>query len=86
VAALALGDPSAAARDFREVIEAAPLLAAAHYNLACALAKGNEPAHALDALERAVELGQPAGAALRADSDLATLHGQARFEALAKGE
>lgn len=86
VAALALGDPQAAAKDLRAVIEAAPLLAAAHYNLACALAKGNEPALALDALERAVKLGQPAGAALRADSDLATLHGQARFEALAKEE
>jgi tetratricopeptide (TPR) repeat protein/tRNA A-37 threonylcarbamoyl transferase component Bud32 len=84
VAVLRGGDPQAAVIDLREATVIGPQLAAAHYNLACALARADELVAALDALEQAVNLGQPGGPALRDDADLQALHGAPRFERLAE--
>jgi Flp pilus assembly protein TadD len=53
-----------------------------HYNLACSLALLGRAGPALDALERAVELGYDDLPHLEADEDLASLRGTPRFVAL----
>lgn len=52
------------------------------YNLACSLALSNRPDDAFDALSRAVELGYNDYEAMKKDPDLASLHGDARFESI----
>ena len=52
------------------------------YNLACSLALSNRPDDAFDALNRAVELGYNDYDGMKKDPDLASLHGDARFESI----
>lgn len=52
------------------------------YNLACSLALANRPDDAFDALSRAVELGYNDYDGMKKDPDLASLHGDARFESI----
>jgi hypothetical protein len=52
------------------------------YNLACSLALANRSDDAFDALNRAVELGYNDYEAMKKDPDLASLHGDARFESI----
>lgn len=55
-----------------------------HYDLACAWAQGDRPGPALDALERAVDLGYADGAWLASDPDLASLRDDPRFPELVR--
>jgi adenylate cyclase len=59
-----------------------------HYNLACALAQINEPEQALDMLESYENAMTPMTVTwMRQDTDLISLHGHPRFQALiARGE
>jgi adenylate cyclase len=59
-----------------------------HYNLACALAQINEPEEALDMLECYENAMTPVTVNwMRQDTDLISLHGHPRFQALiARGE
>ena len=52
------------------------------YNLACSLALSDRPDDAFDALNRAVELGYNDYDGMKKDPDLASLHGDARFESI----
>lgn len=52
------------------------------YNLACSLALSKRNDDALDALSRAVELGYDDYEWMKKDTDLAALHGDARFESI----
>lgn len=52
------------------------------YNLACSLSLSGRPDDALDALNRAVELGYNDYDAMKKDPDLTALHGDARFESI----
>ena len=52
------------------------------YNLACSLALSNRADDAFDALSRAVELGYNDYEGMKKDPDLASLHGDARFESI----
>jgi adenylate cyclase len=52
------------------------------YNLACSQALLGRTEHALDTLERAVELGYDDAAHLLEDEDLASLRGERRFRAI----
>ncbi|MEI7850460.1 MAG: hypothetical protein WCH86_01355 [Kiritimatiellales bacterium] len=52
------------------------------YNLACSLALSNRSDDAFDALNRAVELGYNDYDGMKKDPDLASLHGDARFESI----
>jgi len=73
--------PEALRRD-RELVRQLPDDPTAHYNLACSLALVGHGSEALDALERAVELGYEDGAHLAEDEDLATLRHEPRFTEL----
>ena len=53
-----------------------------HYNLACSLALLGRRDSALDALERAIQLGYDDSEHLLEDEDLASLRDQARFQEL----
>ena len=53
-----------------------------HYNLACSLALLGRRDSALDALERAIQLGYDDGEHLLEDEDLASLRDEARFHEL----
>ncbi len=52
------------------------------YNLACSLALSDRADDAFDALGRSVELGYNDYDAMKKDPDLASLHGDARFESI----
>lgn len=52
------------------------------YNLACSLALSGRTDDSLDALSRAVELGYDDYEWMKKDTDLAALHGDARFESI----
>lgn len=73
-----------AEQDCRRMIELAPKFAAAHYNLACVLARQDKKEDALAALEKAVALGQADAAHMQRDDDLAVLRGDPRFAAAVK--
>ncbi len=66
----------------RELVRLAPQNATAHYNLGCSLALCGETQTALDALERAVELGYDDAKQLEHDEDLRSLRRETRFDAL----
>ena len=66
----------------RELVRRRPTDSTARYNLACSFALLGRADEALEALDRAVELGYADVEQLRADEDLASLRGNARFEAL----
>ncbi len=66
----------------QELVRLAPDNATAHYNLGCSLALCGEVAAALDALERAVELGYDDAQHLEHDADLRALRREPRFDAL----
>lgn len=52
------------------------------YNLACSLALSQRADDAFDALNRSVELGYNDYESMKKDPDLASLHGDARFESI----
>jgi predicted esterase len=54
----------------------------AWYNLAAAQARAGDRRHALDSLEKAASLGMKDRSQLASDEDLASLRGEARFQAL----
>jgi tetratricopeptide (TPR) repeat protein len=68
----------------REIVRLSPQDPTAHYNLGCSLALLARKDEALDALERAVELGYDDGAFLASDEDLACLRAEQRFVALVR--
>jgi hypothetical protein len=63
----------------RQLVRLAPENPIVHYNLACSLALHGSPDAALDALEKAVELGYDDPEHLLSDEDLRGLHGEERF-------
>lgn len=68
----------------RQLVRLVPENPTAHYNLACSLALLGRPDEALDALERAVELGYDDAEFLQEDDDLASLRGEERFRRLVR--
>ncbi len=66
----------------RKLVRLQPENATAHYNLACSLALSKRPRHALDALERAVDLGYHDAVWMRDDEDLAPLRDHPEFQQL----
>ncbi|HUR27182.1 MAG TPA: hypothetical protein VM509_03285 [Planctomycetota bacterium] len=62
-------------------VESGPAASTARYNTACALALQGKREPALDELERAVAAGFNDAKTMAADSDLASVHGDPRFEA-----
>ncbi|MFL5398455.1 MAG: TPR end-of-group domain-containing protein [Myxococcales bacterium] len=80
------GEYDRAADAFRESAQRAMKPGASLYNAACALALQGEDDAALLELERAVEGGFDDPKLMRTDSDLATLHDNARFREILKME
>lgn len=77
--------------DIKEYAEALKLLTQSHllkptpqkeYNIGCCHALMSQPAEAVDALQRAVDLGYHATSFMLQDEDLASLHGDPRFQVL----
>jgi Flp pilus assembly protein TadD len=68
----------------RRLVRLEPENPTVQYNLACSLALLQRADEALDALERAVELGYDDAEHLLADEDLAALRGEERFVGLAR--
>ena len=66
----------------RMLVRLLPADPTVHYNLACSLALSGKPDDALDALERAVQLGYSDPDFMLGDDDLASLHGEVRFTAI----
>jgi predicted Zn-dependent protease len=81
---LARGDHARAQSALAVATEAAPGQPALWYNLACARARLGAKKPALDALERAVSAGYSDLEHMAKDGDLASLHGEARFQALVR--
>jgi Flp pilus assembly protein TadD len=79
---MAAGHVDEAVAAFRRAAEAPVARGSSFYNLACALAVKGDKAAAIDALEQAATNGYRDAAAMAADPDLASLRGDARFEAL----
>jgi adenylate cyclase len=82
LAALAAGHVDEAIAAFRRASESPVARASSYYNLACALAVKGDKDAAFEALGQAVANGYRDAAAMSADSDLASLRGDPRFEAL----
>ena len=82
LAALASGHVDEAIAAFRRAAEGPVARASSYYNLACALAVKGEKDAAFEALGQAVANGYRDAAAMSADTDLASLRGDPRFEAL----
>lgn len=76
------GDAAKAAVFFQAASRIAPERWVPRYNLACALARAGSRRPALEALEKAVELGFADAAAMNADRDLTSLHEEPRYAAL----
>ncbi len=70
---LRVDDRAAAERDFRAALGKVEGLAAAHYGLACVLARAGREAEAVTALSRAVELDRNALARAQDEPDLAVV-------------
>jgi Flp pilus assembly protein TadD len=66
----------------RRLVELRPKNPTVHYNLACSLALLSRRDPALEALERAIQLGFDDQELLRSDEDLASLRADPRFVAL----
>lgn len=66
----------------RRLVELEPDNPTVHYNLACSLALAGESGKALDALERAAELGYTDAEFLSGDDDLKSVRSDARFARL----
>lgn len=81
-AALQRGDTFASIQLGQARVRARPDDAAAHYDLACALARASDTSSALDELGRAVDLGFDIWGLMRDDPDLESLHGKPAFEVL----
>ena len=82
LAAMAAGHVDDAIAAFRRAAEAPVARGSSFYNLACALAVKGDKDAAINALEQAAANGYRDAAAMAADPDLASLRGDARFEAL----
>ncbi|MEO7603288.1 MAG: tetratricopeptide repeat protein [Sphingomicrobium sp.] len=82
LAAMAAGHVDEAIAAFRRAAQAPVARGSSFYNLACALAVKGDKEAAMDALEQAATNGYRDAAAMGADPDLASLRGDARFEAL----
>jgi tetratricopeptide (TPR) repeat protein len=80
--ALAAGHVDEAIAAFRRATEAPVARGSSFYNLACALAVKGDKDAAIAALEQAAANGYRNAAAMGTDPDLASLRGDARFEAL----
>lgn len=68
----------------RRLVRLVPENPIVHYNLACSLALLERGDEAIDALERAVELGYEDSEHLLGDADLAGLHEDERFQRLVR--
>jgi hypothetical protein len=75
-------DTAGAERTCREWLKTTPDDELTWYNLACALARQGRTSEAVDSLRKAVESGFRDVAHMRSDEDLASLQGEAAFEAL----
>lgn len=64
----------------REMVKLEPLSPIAWYNLACSLALTEQPALALEALEKSVALGYADADWMEADADLVSLRDRPEFE------
>ncbi len=76
------GHPEQAEERYRKAIELAPDYPKPYYNLACVYALLGRKDEALGMLEKAVALDEVFRREARDDTDLGTLHGDPRFEAL----
>jgi tetratricopeptide (TPR) repeat protein len=65
-----------------QLVRLAPMNPTVHYNLACSLSLLGRTSGALDALERAIDLGYADGKFMSQDDDLIGLRGAERFAAL----
>lgn len=77
-------DYAGAVADCRELVKLRPESNAAHYNLACALARNNDKDGALTSLAKSVELGFSDANHIGDDDDLVSLHSDARFDEAVK--
>lgn len=68
----------------RQLVRLVPGNPIVHYNLACSLALLERPDEAIEALEKAVELGYEDPTHLVGDEDLVRLHGDERFQRLVR--
>ena len=68
----------------RRLVRVYPVNPTVHYNLACSLAILGHKDQALDALEKAVDLGYRDAAFMRKDADLANVREDDRFRRLAE--
>ena len=66
----------------RKLVRLRPDNPTAHYNLACSLALSRRPREALDALERAIDLGYDDADWMRQDPDFKGLQHHPAFEKL----
>ena len=82
MAAIHRGDIPAMESTCRAAILIMPDDATWHYNLACALAYREDPAEALDELEKAINFGFRQADAIAADKDFARIKENPRFQTL----
>lgn len=68
----------------RELVRRVPANPTVHYNLACSLSMLGSITEALDALERAVELGYRDPDFMQTDGDLEKLREEMRFQSLVR--
>ncbi len=68
-----------AVKDLDEVIRLNPKFLSAHYNKACCLALQGKADPALDALEKALEIGYPNFGHIKTDADLNSIRKNERF-------
>ena len=82
IAAIQRGDRNAMESICRTAISIIPADATWHYNLACALAYRDDPAPALDELDKAITFGFRNVEAIEKDRDLVRVKGHPRFPSL----
>ncbi len=78
------GNDAAAEQQLATAVKLMPEAPAAHYNLACALARQKKTEAAFAALSKAVETGFNSSQHIKADEDLKSLRDDPRFDGLVK--
>ena len=78
---LVLGKDREAAKYYEKALENKPN-AFNYYNLACAYAKYGEKDHAIEALQKAVDLGYGTKAFIEQDPDLNSIRGDERYKSI----
>jgi Flp pilus assembly protein TadD len=76
------GEYALAAKAYQRSAELGYRVGTSYYNAACALAQGGDKPGALDSLQKSLENGFDDPSLFSSDDDLASLHGNARFQKL----